>query len=271
MYHKIAQTADFIQRKAGKQPKLGLILGSGLGDFADRIENPIVIPYAEIPNFHETTVEGHEGRLILGEVSGVQVIVQQGRLHGYEGLPMEEVVFPVRVMATLGIEKLLLTNASGGINLDYKSGQLVKIEEHINLMGTNPMVGPNHNDFGPRFPDMTEAYNKELRSLLTESAKELGVELKKGVYAGVLGPTYETPAEIKMLRTIGADMVGMSTVPECIAAHHMGVQVAAVSCVTNMAAGIENEKLDHADIKDQAAKVMHQFSELLIKFVSKIK
>lgn len=263
MFHLIAEAAEFIQKQKTSHPKVGIVLGSGLGAFVDGIEDPFVIPYSDIPNFHETTVEGHEGRLILGKVEGVEVIVQQGRLHAYEGLPMHEVVFPIRVMASLGIENLILTNASGGINLEFKAGDLVCIEDHINLMGRNPLIGPNLSELGPRFPDMTKAYNPNLREALFSSASEINLDLKRGVYAGVLGPTYETPAEIKMLRTIGADMVGMSTVPESIAGNHLGLKVCGVSCITNMAAGIENEKLDHADIKDQALKVMDNFSQLI--------
>ncbi|MGB0452693.1 MAG: purine-nucleoside phosphorylase [Bacteriovoracaceae bacterium] len=271
MYDKIGESAQAIQNSKPSHPKVGIVLGSGLGAFVDRIESPTIIPYKDIPHFHDTTVEGHEGRLILGKIGDTEVIIQQGRLHAYEGHPMEEVVLPVRVMATLGIESLILTNASGGINLDYSAGNLVCIRDHINLMGRNPLVGPNNNEKGPRFPDMTSAYAPELRELILNSAKNHSIDVKEGVYAGVLGPTYETPAEIHMLRTIGADMVGMSTVPECIAANHLGVKVAGISCVTNMAAGIEAEKLDHADIKEQALKVMDNFSQLLLDVVTAIK
>ena len=263
MYEKLKTAAEAIQKQISKTPKIGIILGSGLGAFVERIENKTIIPYDEIPFFGRTTVEGHEGRLISGELAGVPIVVMQGRYHCYEGLPMDEVVFPTRVLATLGIDALLLTNAAGGINLNYTPGDLICISDHINLMGKNPLVGPNMNEWGPRFPDMTHAYNLELQNILVQSAKKVGFEMKKGVYAGVLGPTYETPAEIKMLRTIGADMVGMSTVPESIAANHFGIQVCGVSCITNMAAGIENKKLDHSEVKEQAIKVMETFSNLL--------
>lgn len=270
MFHKITEAAEYIKKQKNVQPKMGIVLGSGLGAFVDSVEDATVVPYSDIPHFHETTVEGHEGRLILGKVEGKDVIIQQGRLHAYEGLPMQEVVFPVRVMASLGVENLILTNASGGINLNFRAGNLVCIKDHINLMGRNPLIGPNLSELGPRFPDMTKAYHPELRSLIMESAKEIGIELPEGVYAGVLGPTYETPAEIHYLRTIGADMVGMSTVPESIAGNHLGIKVCGVSCITNMAAGIEDEKLDHADIKDTALKVMENFSQLLKGTIKRI-
>ena len=263
MYEKLGTAAKQIQSHHQKTPKVGIVLGSGLGAFVDSIENPTVIPYSEIPFFRNTTVEGHEGRMILGQVKGVEIAILQGRLHAYEGLPMEEVVFPVRTLATLGIETLILTNAAGGINTTFKPGNLVLINDHINLMCKNPLIGPNINELGPRFPDMTHAYDLELREIAQNAAKKINLDLKQGVYAGVLGPTYETPAEIKMLRTIGADMVGMSTVPESIAANHLGLRVMGISCITNMAAGIENVKLKHDDVKEQALKVMNEFIDLL--------
>jgi len=215
-------------------------------------------------------VEGHEGCLILGEIEGVSVAVLQGRTHGYEGVPMDKIVFPIRVLSILGIENLILTNAAGGINHQFNPGDLVDIKDHINLLGTNPLVGPNIQELGPRFPDMTRAYNPALRAILKEAAKEVGFEIKAGVYCALLGPTYETPAEINMLRVLGADMVGMSTVPEVIAANHLGVKVCGISCITNMAAGIKDEKLSHDDVKDQAKKVMQLFSNLLLKTIAKI-
>lgn len=270
MYEKIGKTAEFIKSKKATNPLVGIVLGSGLGAFVDCVEDQTIIPYDEIPNFHDTTVEGHEGRMILGKIDNVEVVILQGRFHAYEGHSMEEVVFPVRVLATLGIESLILTNAAGGVNTSYKPGDLVNITDHINFTGTNPLIGPNNNELGPRFPDMTYAYCPNLRSLLNDSAKEVNVKLNEGVYAGLLGPTYETPAEIRMLRTLGADMVGMSTVSESIAANHLGIKVCGVSCVTNMAAGIEKEILKHEDIKEQALKVMNSFSELLKTTIIKI-
>ncbi len=270
MYERIGQSAEFIQKQYPTHPKVGIVLGSGLGAFVDQIKDPYIIPYTDIPHFRDTTVEGHEGRLILGKIGETEVAILQGRQHAYEGLPMEEVVFPLRVLATLGIEYLTLTNAAGGINLDFNPGDIIMIKDHLNLMACNPLIGPNIAELGPRFPDMTYSYAPELQKLLHQSAKELDYQLKEGVYAGVLGPTYETPAEIRMLRTLGADLVGMSTVPEAIAANHLGLKVMGLSCVTNMGAGIEKTRLKHEDIKDQALKVMKIFSQLLIKTIEKL-
>lgn len=269
MYEKMIKSAEYIKSKSKFNPKVGIILGSGLGVFVDQIENKTIIPYTEIPYFKKTTVEGHEGRLIIGKVKGVDVVALQGRFHSYEGLPMDEVVFPVRVMAMLGIRILILTNAAGSVNLDYKPGDLALIRDHINLMGKNPLVGPNLNELGPRFPDMTEAYNPELISIMKNISKELGHNIHEGVYAGMLGPTYETPAEIKMIRVLGGDMVGMSTVPECIAANHFGIKVCGVSCITNFGAGIVKQKLKHEDIKDEALKAMNHFTNLLMNSIEK--
>lgn len=270
MYEKLGTAAKYIQSVYPQTPKVGLVLGSGLGAFINSVENPTIIPYKDIPFFRKTTVEGHEGRLILGQVHEIQVAILQGRLHGYEGLPMEEVVFPVRVLATLGIDALILTNAAGGINESFSPGDLVVIKDHINLMGKNPLVGPNINELGPRFPDMTKAYDPKLIGLLEESAEEDRISIKEGVYCALLGPTYETPSEIKMLRTLGGDMVGMSTVPESIAANHLGLKVCGISCITNMAAGIINKKLCHEEVKEQALKVMELFSSLLKTTIKKI-
>lgn len=269
MYEKMSSAADYIQSIKKTSPKVGIVLGSGLGIFVDSLVDKTIIPYSDIPFFKSCTVEGHEGRLIIGKVKDVEVAILQGRLHAYEGLPMNEVVFPIRVLAALGISSLLLTNASGGINESYRPGNLVLIEDHINLSGQNPLVGPNINEMGPRFPDMTRAYNPELNAALMETANSIDLDLKKGIYASVLGPTYETPAEIRMLRTIGADMVGMSTVPESIAANHLGLKVCGVSCITNMAAGMEDEVLNHADIKTEAKKVMDKFTQLLTESIPK--
>ncbi len=269
MYEKLGKAAQYIQSIKTTKPKVGLVLGSGLGVFVDQIENKTIIPYNDIPFFRKTTVEGHEGRLILGKVKGVEVAVLQGRLHAYEGLPMDEVVFPVRLLSILGINTLILTNAAGGVNLNYRPGDLVIIKDHINLMGRNPLIGPNINEMGPRFPDMTHAYNVELNSIMKTASKSLGYDIHEGVYAGVLGPTYETPAEIRMIRTLGGDMVGMSTVPECIAANHMGIKVCGISCVTNMGAGIIDQALKHEDIKHEAQKAMNHFTALLNESIGK--
>lgn len=269
--NKILESSQYIQSKFKLKPKIGIILGSGLGIYVDQIQNKTIIPYQEIPHFKRTTVEGHEGRLILGEVHGIPVVALQGRMHPYEGYPMDEIVHPVRTLAALGIELLFVTNASGGINADYHPGDLVAIEDHINLSGRNPLVGPNIADLGPRFPDMTQAYDPEIKSLLQQVAKNHHVNLKSGVYCSVLGPTYETPAEIRMLRILGADLVGMSTVSEVIAANHLGLKVAGVACVTNYAAGIRPEKLSHADVKVVAEKAMVGFATILTETIGELK
>lgn len=269
--NKILEAANYIRSKTNIKPKIGIVLGSGLGIYVDQIQNKQIIPYQEIPHFKRTSVEGHEGRLILGEVHGVPVAALQGRIHSYEGHPMEEIVLPVRVLAALGIEMLFLSNASGGVNLDYHPGDLVAITDHINLSGRNALLGPNLAELGPRFPDMSEAYNREMNSVMIEVARRHKVNMKTGVYCSVLGPTYETPAEIRMIRILGGDMVGMSTVPEVIAANHMGLKVAGVACITNYAAGIKEEKLSHADVKDVAEKAMVGFATILTETIGELK
>lgn len=267
---KILESSQYIQSKSKVKPKIGIVLGSGLGIYVNQIQNKTIIPYHDIPHFKRTAVEGHEGILILGEVHGVPVVALQGRMHPYEGHAMDEIVHPVRTLAALGIEILFVTNASGGINANYHPGDLVSIEDHINLSGRNPLVGPNIAELGPRFPDMSTAYDPELRELLKKIAAHHHVDLKSGVYCSVLGPTYETPAEIRMLRIIGADMVGMSTVPEVIAANHLGLKVAGVACITNYAAGIKEEKLSHADVKKVAEKAMVGFATILTETIGEL-
>ncbi|MFP5490551.1 MAG: purine-nucleoside phosphorylase [Bacteriovoracia bacterium] len=271
MYQKIEEAAQYLRSKIAVTPEIGIVLGSGLGIYVDHIEDRITIPYTDIPHFHRTTVEGHDGRLIFGKVKGKSVVALSGRLHAYEGYPMEDVVLPVRVMALLGVKTLFVTNASGGINSNYHPGDLVIIEDHMNLSGRNPLVGPNLNQLGPRFPDMSEAYPKELRELLKASGKTHGIEMKSGVYCWLLGPTYETPAEIRMLAKLGGDMVGMSTVPEVIAAAHLGIRVAGVACITNYAAGLKPEKLNHADVKLVAQKAMAGFATVLTETIQGLK
>lgn len=268
---KILEASTYLSSKISAKPKVGIVLGSGLGIYIDQIQNKTIIPYEDIPHFKRTSVEGHSGALIFGTVQGVDVVALQGRLHPYEGYAMEEIVLPVRVLAALGIEILFLTNASGGINKDFHPGDLVIINDHINLSGRNPLVGPNIAELGPRFPDMGNAYDKELREVLFNVAKTHHVDLKTGVYCSVLGPTYETPAEIRMLRILGADLVGMSTVPEVIAANHLGLKVAGVACVTNYAAGIKEEKLSHADVKKVAEKAMVGFATVLTETIGELK
>ncbi|MGE3610550.1 MAG: purine-nucleoside phosphorylase [Bacteriovoracaceae bacterium] len=268
---KILEASEYIKSKISVKPKIGMVLGSGLGIYVDQIQNKTIIPYQDIPHFRRCSVEGHEGRLIIGEVHGVPVAALQGRLHAYEGHPMEEIVHPVRTLAALGIEFLFLSNASGGINDHFHPGDLVAITDHINLSGRNPLVGPNIAELGPRFPDMSNAYDKELNSIMIDVAKTHHVEMKSGVYCSVLGPTYETPAEIRMFKMIGADLVGMSTVPEVIAANHLGLKVVGVACVTNYAAGLKNEKLNHADVKKVAEKAMVGFATILTETIGELK
>jgi purine-nucleoside phosphorylase len=271
MMNKILEASQFIQSNFKTKPKIGIVLGSGLGIYVDQIQNKVLIPYQDIPHFKRTSVEGHQGCLILGEVQGVSVAALQGRLHAYEGYSMEEIVLPVRVLASLGIEVLFLTNASGGINLNYHPGDLITIADHINLSGRNPLQGPNMAELGPRFPDMSHAYDPDLIELIHQIAMRHQVNIRSGVYCSVLGPSYETPAEIRMLRILGADMVGMSTVPEVIAAAHLGLRVAGVACITNYAAGIKKEKLSHADVKMVAEKAMVGFATILTETIGELK
>jgi purine-nucleoside phosphorylase len=263
-YENILEAVEAIkQRSGGFQPEIGVILGSGLGPIADRIESPIEISYTDIPHFHGTSVEGHAGKMVLGKFHGVPAVFLQGRFHVYEGYDMSEVVFPTRVICALGIKTLVLTNASGGINTRFRPGDIMVIEDHINLMGDNPLKGPNLTQLGPRFPDMSEAYSKDCIQVLEETATELAIELKRGVYTGVLGPTYETPAEVRMLRTLGGDAVGMSTVPEAIAANHLGVRVAGLACITNHAAGLSPRKLTHQEVVENIQLSVKQLDRLL--------
>lgn len=270
MLQKIEEAAQYLRSKIALAPEVGIVLGSGLGIYVDQIEERITIPYQDIPHFHRTTVEGHDGRLIFGRVHGKSVVALSGRLHAYEGYPMEDVVLPIRVMALLGVKTLFVTNASGGINPDFHPGDLVMIEDHMNLSGRNPLVGPNLNQLGPRFPDMSEAYPQALRDKLAQAGSQHGITLKSGVYCWLLGPTYETPAEIRMLSRLGGDMVGMSTVPEVIAACHLGIRVAGVACITNYAAGLRPERLNHADVKAVAQKAMSSFATVLTETIASL-
>jgi purine-nucleoside phosphorylase len=245
------------------RPKIGLVLGSGLGAFADSLSEPTKVPYSEIPSFPQSTAIGHAGRLVIGNAATVPVAAMQGRVHQYEGYSAQQVAFPIRVFARMGVKSLILTNAAGGINLGYSQGALVLIRDHINLQGTNPLVGPNDDRFGLRFPDMTHTYSREYREIAREEAARLGIMLHEGIYAALLGPSYETPAEIEHLRRIGADLVGMSTVAEVIAARHMALNVLAISCVTNMAAGILNQPLSHTEVMETGERVRSIFESLL--------
>ena len=264
MIEKIRLAAGFLRDRLPAAPQVGLVLGSGLGGLAGRLENPVYIPYSEIPGFVVSTAPGHAGRFVAGQLAGKQVLCMQGRLHFYEGHSMEDIVFPVRVMKELGIEALILTNAAGGVNLEFSVGDLMIIEDHINFMGRNPLTGPNDEEVGPRFCDMTFAYTPALRELALKVAAEQGVAVRTGVYLGYMGPSYETPAEIRAFRTLGADAVGMSTVPEVIAASHCGLPVLAISLITNMAAGIEKKKLSGDEviaIADRRAQVLQDLEE----------
>jgi len=260
---ELEQAVEFLGSRCGLRPRVGLVLGSGLGGFAAELEQRVEIPYAEIPHWPVSTAEGHAGRLIFGRLEGVNLAVMAGRVHLYEGYRADQVVFGVRVLGRLGVRTLVLTNAAGGINPAFSRGGLVLISDHINLQGANPLAGPNDETLGPRFPDMTEAYSAELRRIAHEAARELGIVLQEGVYAAVLGPSYETPAEIRFLRGIGADLVGMSTVPEVIAANHMGLRVLAISCVTNMAAGLAPGRLTHHEVLETGAMVRQTLAQLL--------
>ena len=256
--------AKFLHSQTSLRPKIGLVLGSGLGSFADDLSDATRIPFANIPFFPRSTAVGHAGQLVIGNAAGIPVAAMQGRVHRYEGYSAREVVFPMRVFDQMNIHAVILTNAAGGINLEYKQGALVVITDHINLQGDNPLVGPNEDRFGPRFPDMTQAYWKPYRELALQAAQKAGKTVYQGVYAALLGPSYETPAEIRYLRAIGADLVGMSTVPEVIAARHMGVKILAISCVTNMAAGILDQPINHEEVLETGERVKGDFVALLL-------
>jgi purine-nucleoside phosphorylase len=255
--------AKVVLTRTTLRPKIGLVLGSGLGAFADSLTGSTTVPYSDIPSFPQSTAIGHAGRLVIGNAGTVPVAAMQGRVHQYEGYSAQQVAFPIRVFARMGIKSVILTNAAGGINLGYSQGALVLIRDHINLQGTNPLVGPNDDRFGLRFPDMTHTYSRQYREIAREEAARLGIMLHEGIYAALLGPSYETPAEIEHLRRIGADLVGMSTVAEVIAARHMALNVLAISCVTNMAAGILDQPLSHAEVMETGERVRSVFESLL--------
>ncbi len=255
--------AKVVLTRTTLRPKIGLVLGSGLGAFADSLTDSTKVPYSDIPSFPQSTAIGHAGRLVIGNAGTVPVAAMQGRVHQYEGYSAQQVAFPIRVFARMGIKSVILTNAAGGINLGYSQGALVLIRDHINLQGTNPLVGPNDDRFGLRFPDMTHTYSRQYREIAREEAARLGIMLHEGIYAALLGPSYETPAEIEHLRRIGADLVGMSTVAEVIAARHMALNVLAISCVTNMAAGILDQPLSHTEVMETGERVRSIFESLL--------
>lgn len=265
----IEQAAEFLKNAGVESPKVGLILGSGLGELADETENNIAIPYEDIPQFPVSTVEGHAGQLVYGTLGEKKVLAMQGRFHYYEGYSMKDVTFPVRVMKALGIESLIVTNAAGGVNYDFNPGDLMIITDHINFAGDNPLLGPNNSSIGPRFTDMSQAYDADYQEIIRQSAKELNITVQEGVYLGLSGPTYETPAEIRMIRTLGGDAVGMSTVPEVIVARHSGIRVAGISCITNYAAGMQ-ESLDHDEVVKVTQLVKETFKSLIKDVLVKI-
>jgi len=271
LYEQIQETAAAVRARAPSpaagSPQVGVILGSGLGTFADRLAGAVSVPYRELPHFPSSSVPGHAGRLVLGALGGVPVVAMQGRVHGYEGYTQAQVAYPARVLCALGLRALVVTNASGAINRALRPGDLMAITDHVNLSGGSPLSGPNEERLGPRFPDMSTAYDPVLLSRLYACAAAAKIDLRGGVYAVLPGPSYETPAEIRMLRVLGADAVGMSTVPEVIAARHMGVKVAGVSCITNLAAGIGGKPLSHAEVAETAGRVTETFCRLLADFL----
>lgn len=270
LYERAEHATRIIRARTMVEPRIAVVLGSGLGGFADDFEDAVGIPYDEIPGFARSTVQGHAGRLVIGKVDGTPVVAMQGRVHYYEGHSLEEVTFPIRTFGLLGIKTLVLTNAAGGINVQLTQGALMVISDHVNLMGVNPLVGPNDERFGPRFPDMSAVYAPDLQELVVEEAKAIGVEVRRGIYGALSGPSYETPAEIHLLRNLGADAVGMSTVPESIVARHMGLDVLGISCITNMAAGISDEPINHEEVMATGDRVRETFTELLRRVIGAI-
>lgn len=282
-YENAVEAGEFISSKYARKPKIAVVLGSGLGAFADELDDPIRIPYEAIPHFVRSTVEGHAGQLVLGEIGGVPIVVQQGRFHYYEGYDMQQVMFPVRVFCRMGVQTIILTNAAGSLKPVLSPGSLMLITDHINMMGVNPLRGPNDERFGLRFPDMTQVYDRELQEIANSAANEIANErfdsgedterhdfLHRGVYCALSGPTYETPTEIRLFRALGADAVGMSTVPEAVAARHLGMRVLGISCITNYGAGMLDEPINHAEVMETGARVAATFKELLRRIVKAI-
>ena len=270
LYERAEHATRIIRARMNVEPRIAIVLGSGLGGFADDFDEAVGIPYEEIPGFMRSTAQGHAGRLVVGKVDGVPVVAMQGRVHYYEGYSLEEVTFPIRVFNLLGIKTLILTNAAGGINVELQQGALMVISDHLNLMGDNPLRGPNDERFGPRFPDMSAVYSPELQAMVVDEAKAAGVEVRRGIYGALSGPSYETPAEIVLLRNLGADAVGMSTVPEAIVARHMGLEVLGISCITNMAAGVSDEPINHEEVMATGDRVRATFTELLRRVIGGI-
>lgn len=282
-YENAVEAAEFIKSKYSGEIKTVVVLGSGLGAFADELANAVKIPYEQIPHFAKSTVEGHAGQLVLGELGGKHIAVQQGRFHFYEGYSMDQVMFPVRTFGRMGIENVILTNAAGSTNMEMRPGSLMLITDHLNCMGENPLRGPNDTRFGARFPDMTAVYDREFQVFADEAANQIAHErfekgidplqtdfLKRGVYCALSGPTYETPSEVRMYRSLGADAVGMSTVPEAIAARHQGMKVLGISCITNLAAGMTEELINHQEVMETGARVAEIFKELLRRIIARM-
>ena len=270
LYERAEHAARIIRSRTTETPRVAIVLGSGLGGFADDFDEPVGIPYEEIPGFARSTAEGHAGRLVIGKIDQVPLVAMQGRVHFYEGYSLEQVTFPIRAFKLLGIKTLILTNAAGGVNVQLTQGALMVLSDHLNLMGDNPLRGPNDSRFGPRFPDLTSAYSPELQEIVVEEAKALGVEIRRGIYAALSGPSYETPAEIHLLRALGADAVGMSTVPEVIVARQMNMEVLGISCITNMAAGISDQPINHEEVMATGDRVRETFTQLLRRVVSRV-
>ncbi|HKR01271.1 MAG TPA: purine-nucleoside phosphorylase [Pyrinomonadaceae bacterium] len=269
-YERAEHAVRFLRSRFNEEVRVALVLGSGLGAFADDLEDAVAVSYEEIPGFARPTVEGHAGRLVFGKIEGVTAAVMQGRFHYYEGYSFEEVIFPVRTLGLLGVKSLILTNAAGGINVAFDQGALMVISDHLNLIGVNPLRGAHDGRFGARFPDMSEVYSRDYQEIAVEEAHLMGLELRRGIYGALSGPSYETPAEIRMLRTLGADAVGMSTVPEAIAACQMGVRILGISCITNMAAGVIGEPINHQEVIETGERVRETFKELLRRVIPRI-
>lgn len=269
-YEKLKKCLESIKSKVDFSPEVGIILGSGLGDYADGIKIEATIEYTDIEGFPTSTVAGHKGRFVFGYVGTTPVVIMQGRVHYYEGYPMSDVVLPTRLMGLLGVKKLILTNAAGGVNFDYSPGDFMLIKDHITTFIPSPLIGENMDELGVRFPDMSDVYNAELREIIKKTAKELDIPLQEGVYMQFSGPNYETPAEIRMCRTLGGDAAGMSTACEAMAANHMGIKVCGISCITNLACGMSSEPLSHQEVQETADRVSKMFKELLTKVIEEI-
>ena len=271
LYDKAKEAAHHIKEKiGGRSPRVAVVLGSGLGGVADSISDAVEVPYPEIPHFVNSTVEGHAGKLIVGSCGGADVVAMKGRFHFYEGYSMQDVTLPVRVFALMGVRSLILTNAAGGTSPHLSPGSLMIITDHINLMGDNPLRGPNDERFGPRFPDMTGIYTRAYIAAAHETAREMGLVLAEGTYLGLRGPSYETPAEVRMLRDLGADALGMSTVPEAIVARHAGMKILAISCITNVAAGLSRQEINHAEVMEVGARAGRQLADLIVRLIPRI-